>query len=102
MSRVVEINSVNAQNSFISSNSRAVIFFGSERCGHCRSMKLLFNKLSNKYTNISFGHIEVTKVKVANLQGVPVFVAYRDHNPLDSVVGSKEQELIKMIETRLM
>lgn len=102
MSRVVEINSVEAQNSFITNNSRALIFFGSNKCNHCRSMVPIFDKLSKKYTSVAFGHVEVTKVKVENLVGVPVFVAYKDHGPIDSVLGSKEQAIIKMIESRLL
>lgn len=102
MSRVININNYNEHQAFISNNDRGVIFFGSVRCPHCRSMTSTFEDLAAKYRNVSFAHVEVSKVDVDNVDGVPVFVAYKSHVPVDVVLGANKESIIKMIETKLL
>ena len=99
--RVVEIKNANETDSFIGNNNKAIIFFGSIRCGHCRNMIPIFEKMAKQYPSIAFGHIEVTEVEVENIKGVPVFVAYKNHQPIDSVLGANLKSLTKMIQTKL-
>lgn len=100
--RVIEITNSNENDSFIANNNKAIIFFGSIRCPHCRNMVPVFDKMAQQYPSIAFAHVEVTEVEVENINGVPVFVAYKNHIPVDSVVGASPQSLTKMIQTKLM
>lgn len=99
MSSVVEINNINEEESFIRNNKLAIIFFGSKSCGHCASITPIYNKLSNKYKGIKFGHIESSKIKVDNLQFVPTFVVYQNSNPIDKLEGASEKSLTSLIES---
>ena len=102
MSRIIEINNFNDHESFIHNNERGVIFFGSVNCPHCHDMVPFFQDISVKYPNVGFAHVEVTKVDVDNVNGVPVFVAYQAGNPVDTVVGARTKSLVNMIETKLL
>lgn len=101
MSRVVELNSVDDETSFINDNQRCVIFFGSKMCGHCRDITPVYNEMSKKNRHIAFAHVETSKVDVDNLNGVPVFVGYISGIPDDErvVLGASERELDRMIKS---
>jgi len=101
MSRVVEITDSVQEEIFIRNNPRAVIFFGSAMCGHCRTMAPIYERLVNKYPTVANAHVETSRVKVTDLAGVPVFVGYKNGQPVDMVVGALENDLITMIETEI-
>jgi thiol-disulfide isomerase/thioredoxin len=100
--RVIEITNFNEHESFIANNKRAVIFFGSIKCGHCRNMVPVVGKMAEQYPTVAFGHIEITEVEVENVDGVPVFVGYKDQIPIDMVLGASPKTLTNMIETKLV
>lgn len=102
MSRVAEITNFSEQESFIANNERAVLFFGSERCGHCRNMVPVIERMTTQYPSVAFGHVEVTRVKVDNVNGVPVFVNYLRKVPVNVIIGASPQELTSAIETNLL
>jgi thiol-disulfide isomerase/thioredoxin len=62
----------------------------------------VFNDMASKYNNVAFGHVEVTKVDVDNVNGVPVFVGYKNHQPVDVVLGANSRSLTDMIEHKLL
>jgi len=99
--RVIEITNSDEGDSFINNNNLCVIFYGSERCPHCRTMVPVYDNLAKKYKTIAFGHVETSKVKVNNLNGVPVFVGYKNQEPFDSVIGADPESLNEMIEMML-
>lgn len=101
MSRVVELNSIEEELSFIDRHDRCVIFFGSKMCGHCRDITPFFSEMSKKYPSIAFAHVETSKVEVDNLNGVPIFVAYVSRMTKDEyiVLGASEKELTRMIKS---
>ena len=102
MSRVVEITDFTDQESFIAKNKRAVIFFGSDRCSHCRNMIPVINRMVSQYPSVGFAHVEVTKVKANNVNGVPVFVIYLSEVPVDIVLGASPGSLSESIEKNLL
>lgn len=67
---------------------KAVIFFGSKRCGHCQHMKEPFANLARNNPGITFAHVEVTEVPSANADLTPIFVAYKNGNVVDTVLGA--------------
>jgi len=102
MPRVTEITNFNDHESFIHNNDRGVIFFGSEGCHHCHNMGPFVEELSEKYPNVAFSHVEVSSVDVDHVNGVPVFVGYKLHEPIDVVLGANKKSLVSMIETKLL
>lgn len=102
MSRVVNITNSDESDAFIARYPRGIIFFGSIRCPHCRTMTPVYENLADKYKSVGFGHVETSKVEVDNLDGVPVFVGYKNGNPIETVIGARPEALITMIERKLM
>lgn len=101
MSNVIEITNSDESDLFIANNIRGIIFFGSVRCPHCRTMTPIYEELANKYASLAFAHVETSKVEVDNLDGVPVFVAYKDHVPIDTVIGARPEALTALIQQKL-
>ncbi len=97
-SRVVEINNYDQQTNFIKDNSQCIIFFGNARCHHCQTMIPVVNEFSQKYPSVGFAHVETSKVKVDNVDGVPVFVGYKYSNPTKVIEGADPESLEEMIQ----
>lgn len=98
---VTELTSDYHEQQFINTHERAVIFFGSERCPHCRDMVPVIHDMARKYSSIGFAHVEVSEIEVENVKGVPVFVGYRNQNPVEVIVGARVKALTEMITTKL-
>lgn len=98
MANIVEIRSNQDQNNFIHNNRKGILFFGSKFCGHCRNITPVFHKMVNEYPDVRFGHVEVTEVTVEGIEGVPVFVSYRNGVPVDMSVGDSESKLRRLIQ----
>lgn len=96
-SSVVEITDEQSNNNFLNKNRKAIIFFGSERCGHCKKMIPVFNRLAQTNPEIGFAHVEVSKVDVENITGVPVFVSYVNGIEMNGVVGADENKLNNLL-----
>jgi len=97
MSGVVELTNYHDHDNFIDNNDKCIIFFGSQYCHHCHDMIPVFEQMAQDYPEIAFGHIEVTKVKVENIDGVPVFVIYKNKQPIDVVLGANKDKLLNII-----
>lgn len=99
MSRVLEITDDRQHDMFIASNDKCVIFFGSDYCHNCHDMVPVIEDLARKYPNVRFSHIETTKVKVKDINGVPVFVSYKRQEPIDMVLGADKERVMSMVNT---
>lgn len=99
MTRVKTLTTSAEEKNFTTHNRKVAIFFGSETCPACRSLKPIFNKLStsNTYNNISFGMVEISKTKTANIQRIPVVVFYNNGMPIGQIEGSDERGLIEKL-----
>lgn len=98
MSGVVQLSSYVDHDKFIDNNNHSVIFFGSKNCHHCRDMVSFFEDLAENYPSVKFGHIEVTKVNVKNVNGVPVFVIYKNKQPVEIVLGANKDKLLSTVK----
>lgn len=98
----MEITNYPEHEEFINKNERAVIFFGSNQCGHCRHMVPEIEKMRAQYPTVNFAHVEVTKVRVNNVGPVPIFVNYLRGVPVDIVLGADPKKLSQSIETKLV
>lgn len=101
---MIEITNLSNYNNFISTNKKCLVFFGSEQCPHCRNIKPKIKQLVNKYPNIKFCHIEVTKDSYNMIPteyqrvGLPLFICYKDNVLVDTVRGGDEEGVIKMLQ----
>lgn len=102
MSRVIEISSYVDHDNLLDNNKQCVIFFGSKNCHHCRDMISFFEDLAENYPSVKFGHIEVTKVNVENVNGVPVFVVYKNTQPVEIVLGANKDKLLSSVKKLLV
>jgi thiol-disulfide isomerase/thioredoxin len=102
MPGIFEITNFQEHQSFINNNNKAIIFFGSIACSHCRNMVPVINQMANKYETVAFGHVETTQVEVENVDGVPVFVGYKIQAPIDVILGANPDKLERMIQTKLL
>lgn len=91
-----EITSIEQYNDFIK-NKKVLVFFGSQFCGNCQNIKPTVYQLAKKYPNIKFCHVEVTKVHVDNLDGVPIFVGFHSGEAVDTVEGADEAALVDLL-----
>ena len=98
MSTVREITHMAEHDALIANNTSAIIFFGSIRCGHCQDITPVFGQLARQYPGVAFGHVETTRVKCENVDGVPVFVGYKNQRPLTPVLGADEPALRRMLQ----
>lgn len=94
---MLEITTADEQDRFVANNRKCVIFMGSVKCGHCISAKPFVENLIKKYPNVKFAHVEVSKVKVDGLKGVPVFIGYRNGDAVNVVTGYRQRDLEAMV-----
>jgi len=101
---MTEITDQTNFNKFISTNKKCLVFFGSEKCPHCRNIKPKIQQLVKEYPTIKFCHIEVTS-KTSGIipsqyrqSGLPLFICYNNGSLLDTVIGEDEQGVINMLE----
>jgi thiol-disulfide isomerase/thioredoxin len=93
---MTEIKTKSGHASFIAKNHKAVIFFGKIGCSHCDDMKPVVRELMQQNPDVAFAHIEVSKVETS-VEGVPVFVAYRDGVAKGMITGSNAAGLRRMV-----
>jgi len=97
-----EITDVVQHDSFIAKNPRGIMFYGSVRCPHCRNMKPVVDRMIQQYPSVAFSHVETTQVEVIHVDGVPVFVGYKNGSPVDVVIGASPEDLKDLIEKKLL
>lgn len=94
---MTEITGGTDLDNFTAAHPRAVVFYGSVNCGHCRAITPLVQQLAKEYPTVSFAHCETSVVKVDGLEGVPTFIGYRDNRPIQRVLGAEQDELVQMV-----
>ena len=93
---VVELKSSDHHKQFVNTPS-AVVFFGSKRCGYCKQMKPVVQDMSKKHSRTKFGHVETTEMNVDNLEAVPIFIGYKNGEPVAKVRGADVKQLQEMV-----
>ena len=98
MPSILEITNCGQHDQLIDGGGPVVIFFGSQYCGHCLTIKPHVVKLAAENPNVKFGHIEVTELQCNNISGVPAFVAYKDKQVAGTVVGADKSGLSNLVK----
>lgn len=97
MSVFTEITDAAGLDRFTAAHNRALVFYGSKGCGHCRAITPLVQQLVSEYPTVSFAHCETSQVDVDGLEGVPTFIGYRNNQPIQRVLGADADELVDMV-----
>jgi thioredoxin 1 len=82
---------------------KELVEFGAQWCGPCRTMEPIFERLSKKYSSISFRKVDVDKQpELASEYGVmslPTFMFIQDGHPISSIIGAvPESRLEKLLQ----
>lgn len=98
---ITELNSSEQYDRFVQQNQNILIFFGMHSCGHCVQAQRFVQEIAQDYPELAVAHVEVSKVKVKGLTGVPAFLLYRDGQITGSQMGADEDGLYQLVEENL-
>ena len=97
---VVELNSANFEQ-VISSKTPTLVDFWAEWCAPCRAMHPVFTRMAKKFKKIRFARINIDQNKEIatrlGIQSIPIFIMFKDGNPVDKVVGAVGEPGINLI-----
>jgi len=80
-----------------------VVEFSAEWCGQCRAIAPKFSEFSNKYSGVTFVHLDIDELTdhplVKNVSSVPHFKFFKTRYLLGEFTGANVAKLQKTIET---
>ena len=86
----------------VSSNSKVIVQYSAGWCGNCRLMKPKFKKFSTENEDITFVMVDAEKNpnsrKLANVNNLPTFAAFKDGELLNQVQTNKTDVLKNFID----
>lgn len=98
MSKVIKVRGRDDYDKFKYSYPKAVIFYGSENCVSCASLKGLYDRIANRYGDkVALGYVDVDKSQL-DFSNIPVFVSFKDGKQFNSIRGATKDTLRKFIK----
>lgn len=95
-----ELNSDSLQE-LVEGNDTVLVQFSASWCGNCRIMKPRFKKLAEENENLTFVIVDAEKFpesrKMANVNNLPTFAAYKNGKLVNQVQTNKIDGLIELI-----
>lgn len=95
-----ELNSDNLQE-IIDNNETVMVQYAASWCGNCRIMKPKFKKLSSENENVSFVIVDAEKFpesrKLANVDNLPTFAAFKNGKLVNQVQTNKIEGLTELV-----
>lgn len=99
-SGVIELISSNFEQ-VISRETPTLVDFWAEWCGPCKSMHPVFTRLSKKFKKIRFARLNIDEnpdiATKLGIQSIPVFIMFKNGQPVDRVVGAVGEPGISLI-----
>ena len=97
---VMELDSINFDK-VIASESPTLVDFWAEWCGPCRAMHPVFTRMARKFKKIRFARLNIDQnQEIATrlgIQSIPIFIMFKNGNPVDKVVGAVGEPGINLI-----
>lgn len=85
----------------VSNNDTVLVQFSASWCGNCRIMKPKFKKLATENENIPFVLVDAEKYpesrKLANVDNLPTFAAFKNGELVNQVQTNKIDGLIELL-----
>lgn len=85
----------------VKDNATVLVQFSASWCGNCRIMKPKFKKLAGEHENIEFVIVDAEKFpesrKMANVDNLPTFAAFKNGQLVNQVQTNKIDGLIELI-----
>lgn len=85
----------------INSNKTVLVQYSATWCGNCRIMKPKFKKLAGEHEAVPFVLVDAEKFpesrKLANVDNLPTFVAFKDGKLLNQVQTNKFDSLKELV-----
>ncbi|GHE29637.1 thioredoxin family protein [Sphingobacterium griseoflavum] len=85
----------------VKSNETVMVQFSASWCGNCRIMKPKFKKLSTEHEGVSFIIVDAEKFpesrKLANVNNLPTFAAFKNGELVNQVQTNKIDGLIDLL-----
>lgn len=92
-------------NEVLNSDNLIVVDFYADWCGPCRMLSPIIAELSDKYSDIVFGKVNVDNEELLarkyNITGIPNIIIFKDGDIVNNIVGLRSKEEIENIINRV-
>ena len=99
---VTTLSNLDAVEKFRTLNHKSVLYFTASWCQPCKNIKPVYEKLSETYTNVAFGKVDVDENSDAALDfevsAVPTFVLFENEHATEKWAGADEEKLERHIK----